>query len=148
MEAAQRRLEQAQADDVQEALGHDAWVAMLAERRRAVDAAAATLGVAEAELRQRDDQADISSVMEDYMAGTPGERRELLARFFDLFAVTRGKDVLVYPRGSAPDDLPRQGRPSVGLRPLPDADFDGLVLLPREKAKRSKKGAVIENGDT
>jgi DNA invertase Pin-like site-specific DNA recombinase len=136
LDAAQRRLEQAQADDVQEALGHDAWVAMLAGRRRAVDEAAATLGAAEAELRRRGDLVDVSTVLQEFDTGTLQERREVLARLIDLFAVMRDKEVLVYPRGTAPGDLPTQGRASGGLHPLPDAGFEGFSLLPVARRRR------------
>jgi DNA invertase Pin-like site-specific DNA recombinase len=130
LEATQQRLQQAQADDVQEALGHDAWVAMLAERRRAVDEAAAALGSAEAEAGQLEAMADVTTLQEEYKHASVEKRRELLARFFDLFAIAQDKRVIVYARGTAPTDLPRQGKPTNGLRPLPAPGeaFEGFAL--------------------
>jgi DNA invertase Pin-like site-specific DNA recombinase len=138
--AAVRRLSQAQADDVQEALGHDAWVAMLAERRRAMDEAAAALGHAEAEAAEMESLADISTVQEDYEQGSLQKRRELLARFFDLFAIARDKEVFVYPRGMAPADLPQQGKPTNGLRPLPitGEPFEGFSFPRAPRARRPR----------
>jgi DNA invertase Pin-like site-specific DNA recombinase len=135
LDAAQRRLAQAQADDVQDALGHDAWVAMLAERRRGLEEAAAALGRAEAEAEELESTPDVSTVREEYAQGSLPKRREMLARFFDLFAVARDKEVVVYPRGTAPADLPRQGRPTNGLHPLPVAGepFEGFVVPLKEK---------------
>jgi DNA invertase Pin-like site-specific DNA recombinase len=135
LDAAQRRLAQAQSDDVQDALGHDAWVAMLAERRRAVDEAAASLGRAEAEAAEFESTIDVSTVQEEFAQGSLPKRREMLARLFDLFSVRRDKEVLVYPRGTGPDDLPRQGKPTNGLHPLPVAGepFEGFVLPLKEK---------------
>jgi DNA invertase Pin-like site-specific DNA recombinase len=117
---AQRRLVQAQAEDVQEALGHDAWVAMLAERRRVADEAAATLGRAEAEAVV--EPPDERRANEVFKHGSPDERRALLTQLFDTFAITRDKEVVAFPRGTAPDDLPRQGVATDGLRPLGEAD--------------------------
>jgi DNA invertase Pin-like site-specific DNA recombinase len=136
LDAAQRRLAQAQADDVQEALGHDAWVAMLAERRRARDDAAAALGRAEAEAAELESMIDVSTVQEEFAQGSLPKRREMLARFFDLFAAARDKEVLAYPRGTAPADLPRQGKATNGLHPLPvpGEPFEGF-FLPSKDAK-------------
>jgi DNA invertase Pin-like site-specific DNA recombinase len=117
---ARRRLAQAQAEDVQEALGHDAWVAMLAERRRVADEAAATLGRAEAEAVA--EPPDERRANEVFKRGSLDERRALLAQLFDTFAITRDKEVVAFPHGTAPGDLPRQGVATDGLRPLGEAD--------------------------
>jgi DNA invertase Pin-like site-specific DNA recombinase len=128
LETAQRRLVQAQATEVQDALGHDAWVSMLAERKRAVDDAAVALGRAEAEVGRQESSPDTRTVREEFKHGSLETRRDLLAQLFDLFAITRDKEMFVYPHGTAPQDLPRQGKAANGLHPIGDEPFDWTYL--------------------
>jgi DNA invertase Pin-like site-specific DNA recombinase len=105
---AQRRLGQAMTDEVQDAAG-DGWPAMIANRRRAVERAAAELGAAEAAARSDAPEGEVVSLYGTWENAKPRERRDILSIGFDLFAVDREKNFLVYPRGTAPRDLPSRG---------------------------------------
>jgi site-specific DNA recombinase len=137
---AQRRLEQAMSDEVQDAAG-EKWPAMIADRRRTVDEAAAALGRAEAAARDAAPDAEVVTLYGTWRDATPRQRRDILSIGFDLFAVDRERNFLVYPRGTAPRDLPTRGyakeprlHPIATGGSVPFADFVASVERQRSVA--------------
>ncbi len=111
---AEERLKQAQGDDVQDALGHDEWVALLASRRREVEEAASALGALRAERR---DDPEVLKVSEMILNAPVAEQRGAIARAFDFLAVDREKRVIAWEHGIAGDSVPRSGKR--GHKPKP-----------------------------
>jgi site-specific DNA recombinase len=118
---AERRLAHALTPEMQDAAGED-WAAMVRDRRQERDRAAEALGHARASLRAAESAPAIETLRETWPAMTLGERRDLLATRFDLFALRRDPDgirLAAFPAGTAPAEMSRRGfRRAPGLHPI------------------------------
>jgi hypothetical protein len=121
---AQARVDQLSTPAAQDALG-ETYLDTFRARRSARDDAAAALGKARAE-RAVHDRADlhVETLRGAWERMTVGQRRELLGLRFDCVAASGSRAgerrIVVYPKGTAPADLPRRGfRPST-LSPFPE----------------------------
>jgi hypothetical protein len=116
--------------DVQDAAGDTAeYAAGLRARRDARDNAAAALGKAKAQAGTEGEAPSPRSLRKDWMQRTTAERRELLARYFDVIAVGKDRTVDVFVRGTGPTDLPTRGyRSNPRLCPIVDVPADARIL--------------------
>jgi DNA invertase Pin-like site-specific DNA recombinase len=126
--------EGAQRPEVQIAVGQEAWLRMLAERRATLEEAERQVRAAEAVLIHADTDAKVISLRGKWATLSPAERRQLIAARFDAFALGREEEGFVlgaWPAGTAPAGLSRRGfRKGAGLRPfdLPSAPIRARII--------------------
>lgn len=139
VERAERQLAQWASPDVQEAVGdHAVYLDGLRERKeklaRVHDALsqAQTAKVASAQLP------DIETLRRSWTRMSTERRRELIRLRIDCFVLDRARQLVVYPFGRAPADLPRRGyRRAPTLAPFPDLPADSRPLVLEEAFEES-----------
>ncbi|MBA2445917.1 MAG: recombinase family protein [Nocardioidaceae bacterium] len=129
LQRAQRRVDQLETEDAQDAFG-ERWIAIARTRRGERDRAAEALGKARAQLRSSP-RLPVETLRGSWPRMNAQDRRELLGLTFDCIALRRDPlGVVVYPIGLGPDDLPRRGFKRVPvLRPFADDLPDGARVL-------------------
>lgn len=137
LERAEQRLAQATTPEMQDALG-DGWPALVKERRRERDAAAEALGRARAE--QASPTADPTTLRAVWHLTSPAERRDVYATRFDAFALCRGGEVVVIPRGSGFEFSRRGFRRESVMRPVDPPP--GAWVEPLEDAAKDDRELV------
>jgi len=127
LQLAEQRLAQVESEDMQDALG-ERWSSVVRERRAARDAAAGELGRARA--ASPVEVVEVVTLRAVWEGMTTRERRDLLGARFDALALKRDPHELVaFPAGTAPADLPRRGyKRSPELRPFPDTLTGSLLV--------------------
>jgi Recombinase zinc beta ribbon domain len=105
---ANRRLTQAMSPEVQDA-GGEGWPAMIRERRKERDEAAAALGEAKATQRRPELPTNLNAIWHTMKTE---DKRDLLAVLFDTLAVRRddaGLTLIAFMKGDGPEGLSRRG---------------------------------------
>lgn len=128
LERAERRLAQALTTEAQDAAA-DAWPELVRARRRARDEAAAQLGAARAEASRATSAPRVADLRALWPEMSAAERREIIATYFDCFALRRaqGIEIVAFASGSGPIDLSAPGfRREPKLRPI-DIPLDARV---------------------
>ena len=115
---------------VQEAIGDlPEYVAGLRERRRTRDEAADEVGRARAAAKSTAALPPVATLRDAWERSATHNRRDLLGLRFECLALTRERQLIVYPVGAGPSDLPRRGfRRVPELRPFPDPPDEARVL--------------------
>jgi DNA invertase Pin-like site-specific DNA recombinase len=122
LERAERSLAQWASPDVQEAIGDLAeYASGLRTRRAARDRAAEELGAARATAGATQ-LLGVETLRDAWERMSVQDRRELLGLRFDCLAVGKDRQLVIYPAGTGPSDLPRRGyRQAPTLAGFPDA---------------------------
>jgi hypothetical protein len=124
---AERRLEQANTEEVQDAFG-DGWAAMARERREARDVAALELGRASVGKDQIVATDELLALWDGELA--VADRRKLIAELLPVIAVERStRHVLMFSSSVPQPEVPRRG--SAKLVTITDNDDALVVRLPR-----------------
>jgi DNA invertase Pin-like site-specific DNA recombinase len=122
LDRAQDRLTQVESPELQDALG-ERWPAVVRERRADRDEAAAALGRARSAGTADTAPVGVETLRGAWERMSARDRRELLALRVDCIALRRDPvEMVVYPAGAGPADLPRRGfKAAPVLSPFPDA---------------------------
>jgi site-specific DNA recombinase len=130
LELLERRLSQAESPEAQDAFG-DRWLEVVKRRREERDAKLAELGALEADARG---ESTLIPVFALWHGASPAMRRELLARVFDVLAVTPDGELHPFPRGTGPAELPTRGyRRDPQLKPIDAETREAARRRPRSR---------------
>jgi len=136
---AEAQYEQVKTPEAQEAFGED-YLSVVRERRSAVAQAEDALDRADRDRSEEIEPAKLVTLRQMWGELDPLDRRELIAARFDLIALRRDGESIVFagwPNGTAPDGLTRRGfRRGAGFRPL-DLPSTARVLVLEDPYKRS-----------
>lgn len=130
LDRAEQALRDYMAPDVQEAIGDAAlWSTGLRERRETRDRIAGELGTLRA-ARAPEEFPAADTLRAAWERMTTRDRRELLSLRFDALALSRDpRQLVAYPAGTGPKDLPRRGFKSAPvLAPFPPAPKSAPIV--------------------